>query len=151
MISGKTYKLITFDLDTNELKLVYSKGSWRNAYEDIKSFLKKNNFNYHPEGSVYISSEKLTKLQVDNIIKKANITMKWFKYGVRDMRVGNIDKPHLANVTETAIERRTDMERNKLIAETKENQRKKQQKTIEAIKAKKINNSIESKSTDKER
>lgn len=43
MNSGQK-KGINFDLDTNALKIYYTKGDWRNAYHDVRNFFKKNGF-----------------------------------------------------------------------------------------------------------
>ena len=40
MNSGQK-KGINFDLDTNALKIYYTEGDWRNAYHDVRNFLRK--------------------------------------------------------------------------------------------------------------
>lgn len=50
---------INFDLDTKKLETLYSSKNWRQAYDDIRDFLKKNNFE-HRQGSGYISKEEMS-------------------------------------------------------------------------------------------
>lgn len=50
-------KQISFDLDTNALKLYYPSPSYNNAYEVIKRHMLKNGF-YWLQGSVYISKNQ---------------------------------------------------------------------------------------------
>ena len=40
-IHSRNIKLLTFDLDTNELKKYYPTNNWHNAYEDIKKYMQK--------------------------------------------------------------------------------------------------------------
>ena len=44
MNSGQK-KGINFDLDTNALKIYYTEGDWRNAYHDVRNFLRKMAWN----------------------------------------------------------------------------------------------------------
>ena len=38
-IHDKNIKLLTFDLDTNELKKYYPTNNWQNTYEDIRKHI----------------------------------------------------------------------------------------------------------------
>lgn len=55
----KSYKQISFDLDTKLLEVYYPKENWRNAYNDIKNFMRALDFSWQ-QGSVYISNNAIT-------------------------------------------------------------------------------------------
>lgn len=43
---GTTRKQITFDLDTNALKIYYPSENWNNAYEIIRKHMTSNGFKW---------------------------------------------------------------------------------------------------------
>ena len=143
-----TYKILSFDFDTKLLDDIYHKGNYRNSYNEFKEFLKNNNFDKHPQGSFYISSIKLSELEVELTVDKARNTFDWFKYGVKDMRIANLESPEFSNLTHIAKKRQSEKEYNELIEKTKEARRQKQ---LEALKNFKIDNKQIIQSKDKER
>ena len=143
-----TYKILSFDFDTKLLDDIYHKGNYRNSYNEFKEFLKNNNFDKHPQGSFYISSIKLSELEVELTVDKARNTFDWFKYGVKDMRIANLKSPEFSNLTHIAQNGKNGKEYNELIEKTKEARRQKQ---LEALKNFKIDNKQIIQSKDKER
>ena len=147
-MSEKTYKILAFDFDTKVLDEIYYKGNYRNSYNEFRQFLKENKFDEHPQGSFYISSVKMDEIKVELIIKKARKTFDWFKYGVKDMRIANLESPEFSNLTHIAQNGKNEKEYNELIEKTKEARRQKQ---LEELKNLKINNKQIIQSKDKER
>ena len=147
-MSDKSYKILAFDFNTNALKDIYHKGIYTGAYNDFERFLKDNKFDKHPEGSFYISSVKMSRAKVEFIIEKARKTFDWFKYGVKDMRIANLESPEFSNLTHIAQKGQNEKEYNELIEKTKEARRQKQ---LEALKNFKIDNKQIIQSKDKER
>ena len=114
-MSDKSYKILAFDFDTKVLDEIYYKGNYRNSYNEFRQFLKENKFDKHPEGSFYISSTKISANTVKYIIKKARNTFDWFKYGVKDMRIANLESPEFSNLTHIAQNGKNEKEYNELI------------------------------------
>ena len=129
---------------------IYYKGNYRNSYNEFKQFLKENKFDEHPQGSFYISSTKLSEFEVELIVDLARNTFDWFKYGVKDMRVANLESPEFSNLTHIAQNGKNEKEYDELVRKTQEARRQKQ---LEAIKSYKLKNetSKPSKNIDKER
>ena len=147
-MSEKTYKILAFDFDTKVLDEIYYKGNYRNSYNEFRQFLKENKFDEHPQGSFYISSVKMDEIKVELIIKKARKTFDWFKYGVKDMRIANLESPEFSNLTHIAQNGKNEKEYDELVRKTQEARRQKQ---LEALKNFKINNKQIIQSKDKER
>ena len=147
-MSEKTYKILAFDFDTKVLDEIYYKGNYRNSYNEFRQFLKENKFDEHPQGSFYISSVKMDEIKVELIIKKARKTFDWFKYGVRDMRIANLESPEFSNLTHIAQNGKNEKEYDELVRKTQEARRQKQ---LETLKNFKINNKQIIQSKDKER
>ena len=143
-----TYKILSFDFDTKLLDDIYHKGNYRNSYNEFKEFLKNNNFDKHPQGSFYISSIKLSELEVELTVDKARETFDWFKYAVKDIRTANLEAPEFSNLTHIAQKGQNEKEYNELIEKTQETRRQKQ---LEALKNFKIDNKQIIQSKDKER
>ena len=85
---------------------------------------------------------------VKYIIKKARNTFDWFKYGVKDMRIANLESPEFSNLTHIAQNGKNEKEYDELVRKTQEARRQKQ---LEALKNFKINNKQIIQSKDKER
>ena len=147
-MSDKSYKILAFDFDTKVLDEIYYKGNYRNSYNEFRQFLKENKFDEHPQGSFYISSVKMDEIKVELIIKKARKTFDWFKYGVRDMRIANLESPEFSNLTHIAQNGKNEKEYDELVRKTQEARRQKQ---LETLKNFKINNKQIIQSKDKER
>ena len=148
-MSEKTYKILAFDFDTKVLNEIYYKGNYRNSYNEFRQFLKENKFDKHPEGSFYISSVKMDEIKVELIVKKARKTFDWFKYGVKDMRIANLESPEFSNLTHIAQNGKNEKEYNELIEKTKEARRQKQLEALQRHNPEK--SKTQDKSTDKER
>ena len=147
-MSDKSYKILAFDFDTKVLDEIYYKGNYRNSYNEFRQFLKENKFDKHPEGSFYISSVKMDEIKVELIVKKARKTFDWFKYGVKDMRIANLESPEFSNLTHIAQNGKNEKEYDELVRKTQEARRQKQ---LEALKNFKIDNKQIIQSKDKER
>ena len=147
-MSDKSYKILAFDFDTKVLDEIYYNGNYRNSYNEFRQFLKENKFDEHPQGSFYISSVKMDEIKVELIIKKARKTFDWFKYGVKDMRIANLESPEFSNLTHIAQNGKNEKEYDELVRKTQEARRQKQ---LEALKNFKIDNKQIIQSKDKER
>ena len=147
-MSNKSYKILAFDFDTKVLDEIYYKGNYRNSYNEFRQFLKENKFDEHPQGSFYISSVKMDEIKVELIIKNARKTFDWFKYGVKDMRIANLESPEFSNLTHIAQNGKNEKEYDELVRKTQEARRQKQ---LEALKNFKIDNKQIIQSKDKER
>ena len=147
-MSDKSYKILAFDFDTKVLDEIYYKGNYRNSYNEFRQFLKENKFDEHPQGSFYISSVKMDEIKVELIIKKARKTFDWFKYGVKDMRIANLESPEFSNLTHIAQNGKNEKEYDELVRKTQEARRQKQ---LAALKNFKIDNKQIIQSKDKER
>ena len=146
-MSDKSYKILAFDFDTKVLDEIYYKGNYRNSYNEFRQFLKENKFDKHPQGSFYISSVKMDEIKVELIIKKARKTFDWFKYGVKDMRIANLESPEFSNLTHIAQNGKNEKEYDEVVRKTQEARRQKQ---LEALKNFKIDNKQIIQSKDKE-
>lgn len=96
------YKLLILVLDEDELKQLYPKDDYKNAYDDIKVFLESNNFNYsfsNDKAVFYTSIKKLTELETIDIIKEANRKINWLKYCVKSLESMDIESPQIENIT----------------------------------------------------
>ena len=71
-------KAINFDLDTKKLKLYYPNKHWRQAYRDIRHFLKKAGF-VHRQGSGYRSNQPFDFLDVHLIIQDMSKKLPWIQ------------------------------------------------------------------------
>ena len=93
-------KQITFDLDTNALKIYYPSKSWTNAYNVIKNHMENNGFAWI-QGSVYISHNPMLSRTVSSVLKELISNNKWLNLCMRDCRETEIglefSKNHLFN------------------------------------------------------
>ena len=64
---GTTRKQITFDLDTNALKIYYPSENWNNAYEIIRKHMTSNGFKWL-QGSVYVSEKPIQAYHITRIL-----------------------------------------------------------------------------------
>ena len=85
-------KVLNFDLDTKKYEDCTGRKA-PTAYEEIKRFLKRNNFE-HRQGSGYISKDSLTDGKIFAIIQNMSVELKWLKICVRQIDVTNIGKQH---------------------------------------------------------
>ena len=96
-IHSRNIKLLTFDLDTNELKKYYPTNNWHNAYEDIKKYMQKNGFEWI-QGSGYMSKTPISTIRVYKIIGNFINNNPWINLCMRDCRVANIDSYSNLNI-----------------------------------------------------
>lgn len=93
-------KQITFDLDTNALKIYYPSKSWTNAYNVIKNHMENNGFAWI-QGSVYMSHNPMLSRTVSSVLKELISNNKWLNLCMRDCRETEIgvefSKNHLFN------------------------------------------------------
>ena len=90
----------------------------------------------------------MDEIKVELIMKKARKTFDWFKYGVKDMRIANLESPEFSNLTHIAQNGKNEKEYDELVRKTQEARRQKQ---LEALKNFKIDNKQIIQSKDKER
>lgn len=93
---SKTKKQITFDLDTNALKIYYPSESWNNAYEVIRNHMTANGFRWL-QGSVYVSDKTMPSYQVARVLDELITKNPWLNVCMRDCRETNIGKEHNKN------------------------------------------------------
>lgn len=89
MKEEKCQKAFNFDLDANKLKEYYPKKNYRQAYNDIKKFMKKEGF-VHRQGSGYISKMILNMQDVTLLSRKIRKTFPWLKHCVQHFDVTNV-------------------------------------------------------------
>ena len=58
---------IHFDLDTKALQRYYPDDSWQSAYNDVRTFLRRNGF-VHEQGSGYHSIEPMTQADAVSVL-----------------------------------------------------------------------------------
>ncbi len=83
--SYRTYA-ITFDLDTEELKLRYPSPSWRNAYRDVRDVLASFGFTWQ-QGSVQYGNADVTPVTCVLAVREVAKRFDWFVACVRDIRM----------------------------------------------------------------
>ncbi len=98
----KYYKAINFDFDTNKLKTYYPR--YQQAYYDLMAFFKKNDFS-HRQGSGYVSNNKITSVDIVDLIGSLRDTFDWVSTCVKKIDVTNIgaqyDLTYLLNPEDT--------------------------------------------------
>ncbi|MBO5174601.1 MAG: hypothetical protein J6B84_05625 [Eubacterium sp.] len=89
MNKGTKYrKQIMFDLDTKVCEQILGKG-YRKIYDDIGNFLNDNGF-LHPQGSGYISTEKLSNSEIFLLTQKLIKKYPYLTKCIRDIRTADI-------------------------------------------------------------
>lgn len=85
----KCKKALNFDLDTKLLKESYPGKHYFNAYRDIKHFLENNGFLWR-QGSGYISSQRLTDVEVRGVVVDLSEKFDWLKRCVKQFDVTDV-------------------------------------------------------------
>lgn len=93
---ANTRKQISFDLDTNALKIYYPSESWNNAYEVIRNHMTVNGFRWL-QGSVYVSDKPMKPYRVTRVLDELVRKNPWLNVCMRDCRETNIGKEHDIN------------------------------------------------------
>lgn len=106
-------KQITFDLCQESLKLYYPHASlsdqyYKKAYQDIRRFMTDNGFE-HRQHSVYISTGKLTTLDVVQLIERLAEAFPWLNGCVDKIDAADIGTQHSLKQTLEAASRRLDI------------------------------------------
>jgi virulence-associated protein VapD len=86
-------KQLSFDLDTTVLKEIFGEENYTRAYSDIQSFMKKNDCK-HIEGSVYMSNQSMSNLEVLNLLADLKEQYPYIIKCVREMHQANISDIH---------------------------------------------------------
>lgn len=89
-------KAVNFDLDTKQLKSLYLNNrslSYLKAYKQIGTFLKSRGF-VHRQWSGYISRDKLSHMDIYNIITDLDKTFPWLSKCVTKFDVTDIGEQH---------------------------------------------------------
>lgn len=82
---------ITFDMDTEKLKLHYRNPSYNNAYKDIENFLVDYGFS-RQQGSVYFGDESVDAVTCVTAVQDMRDEYDWFAPSVRDIRMLRIEE-----------------------------------------------------------
>ena len=82
---------ISFDLDTEQLKVQYPSPSWQNAYSDVRRVLETSGFNWQ-QGSVYFGDQTMNAVKCVLAAQTLSQTYPWFKGCVRDIRMLRIEE-----------------------------------------------------------
>ncbi|WP_315375871.1 hypothetical protein [Oribacterium sinus] len=93
---GTTRKQITFDLDTNALKIYYPSENWNNAYEIIRKHMTSNGFKWL-QGSVYVSEKPIQAYHITRILDELIQKNSWLNVCMRDCRETTIGKEYDLN------------------------------------------------------
>ena len=94
---------IVFDLDTNSLEQVYPGPSWRNAYNEIRTYLSARGFGWQ-QGSTYFGDDTVDAVTCVLTIQDLTSDFSWFAASVRDIRMLRIEEN---NDLMPAVERMT--------------------------------------------
>ena len=125
-MNAKKLKSIAFDLDTKALQEHYTKGDWHNAYNDINSFLYKQNF-IHTQGSVYDSTTKFSDEELGILVKKMSNEFQWLSECVKSIR--GYDQPVMIDYTEQIRDKSLSINKDlEVKSPTKEHSQKEQAK-----------------------
>ncbi len=89
--SGKRVYAISFDLDTDALKLSYPNASWNNGYGDIRKILESEGF-VNQQGSVYFGGERINAVTCVLAAQRLAQELPWFSASVRDIRMLRIEE-----------------------------------------------------------
>jgi virulence-associated protein VapD len=82
--------LITFDLDTTKLKVLYHGNNYTNAYYDIRSTLSRRGFE-NIQGSVYLGGEGVSEAHGTLAIQELTAKYSWFYDCVSNIRFYRIE------------------------------------------------------------
>lgn len=100
MADSGSRKQITFDLRLNSLKECYPHGEltsspqyYTQAYHDIRRFMYSNGFE-HRQSSAYVSTEKLTALDIVLLMERLAAELPWLSRCVNEIDVTDIGARH---------------------------------------------------------
>ena len=103
MANSGSPKQIAFDLCQESLKKYYPL-SYTQAYYEIRRFMRGHGFE-HRQSSVYVSLDKLTTLDVVNLMEQMASEFPWLSRCVNEIDVPNIGVQHsLKKVLENAAQ-----------------------------------------------
>lgn len=97
MMKKEQRKLVTFDLDTEALKVYYPKTNWRKAYYVIRKHMISNGFEWL-QYSVYVSKNKMSVVAVNNLIKDLINSNTWLNRCMRDCKLTELGEDFNLNV-----------------------------------------------------
>ncbi len=97
------YKAINFDFRIRSLTKYYPGQSYRQAYKEVKKYLEQNGFE-HRQWSGYISSEKLTAIEVADVVNDLFFLSPWIPLCAKRFDVTDAPKYRL-----DALERFNDL------------------------------------------
>ena len=101
MANSGSKKQIAFDLCQESLKKYYPL-SYTQAYYEIRRFMKNHGFE-HRQSSVYVSLQKLTTLDVVDLMEQMATELPWLSRCVNEIDAANIGVQHsLKKVLENA-------------------------------------------------
>lgn len=86
---AKQYKTLYFDIHVSDLKKYYPGKNHLGAYGDIKRYLLRHAFT-HEQWSGYHSSNKMTDLEIFDLVEDMSRKMPWFAKCINHFEVTNI-------------------------------------------------------------
>lgn len=89
----KYFKALNFDLDTHQLKEHYPGANYRQAYDDLRRFLKRHKFS-HRQGFGYISDIKLGTADIYDLMDGLSQRFPWVGVCVNKIDVTNIGRQY---------------------------------------------------------
>lgn len=89
----KYFKAINFDLDTHRLEEHYPGANYRQAYDDLRRFLRRHQFS-HRQGSGYLSDTKLGTADIYDLMDELSQQYSWIGECVKKIDVTNIGQQH---------------------------------------------------------
>lgn len=89
----KRRKALNFDFDTKLLQIYYPNKHYRQAYKDVKRFLKNNDFEWR-QGSGYNSARAMSQLEVRRIAIALSQKFPWFIKCIKQFDVTDIGKDY---------------------------------------------------------
>lgn len=82
---------IVFDFDTNTLQETYPNEHWRNADEDVRTYLTARGFEWR-QGSTYFGNNDVGAVRCVRVVQKLAQRYEWFKPSARDIRMLRIEE-----------------------------------------------------------
>lgn len=134
---------VYFDLDVQALKNIYEPSSghdYTNAYHEIRSFMKKEGYEYE-QGSVYHSVSEKDRSDVIRTVKALQDEKSWLKECVKKMSYARISEEHditgvfqdMGELSQNGLEKEMDLK------DIFDKQRKEGQRPAKSRKPKRIN------------
>ena len=90
---ARQFKALYFDLCTSQLKMYYPGKNYLDAYAEIRDYLLKRDFTHNP-WSGYRSADKMTDLEIFDLMQDLSEAFVWFPKCVEHFEVANVGTKH---------------------------------------------------------